>query len=70
MAAREFKTGCTGKKEFQTFCLASASAKRLNRRDGDTHVEAYHCRCCNRFHVGESRSYGVRHRKRDSDNQG
>lgn len=48
-------TGCTGKKHFTRFALARAAAKRSNRHDHGRHLEAYHCRHCNGFHVGESR---------------
>lgn len=51
------KVGCTGKKHFAKFGHAERAAKRCNRRDGRAHVQAYHCRNCNGFHVGEARSY-------------
>lgn len=53
----EFVPGCTGKKAFARFTQAEEAAKRLNRRDGSAHVEAYHCKHCNGAHVGENRDY-------------
>lgn len=50
--------GCTGKKQFPNYKLASTSAKRLRDRDRGAHVEPYHCTHCNRFHVGEARGHG------------
>lgn len=52
--------GCTGKKAFATFCQAKRAAKRMNRVHDDGHLEAYACRHCHRFHVGEARDYGRR----------
>lgn len=57
------KTGCTGKRAFARFSQATHVAKRRNRKDGGAHVEAYHCRHCDQFHVGEARSYGQRRRE-------
>lgn len=62
--ANMIKAGCTGKRSFDRFSLADKAAKRRNREDGDAHVEAYHCRVCNQFHVGEDRSYGLRDARR------
>lgn len=56
MTARLYVTGCTGKKRFDSFGYASTAAKRRNRHDR-AHLEPYHCRHCNGFHVGESRRY-------------
>jgi hypothetical protein len=55
-----FKAGCTGKAVFIRFDQAERAATRRNRKDGGAHVEAYHCRHCHRFHVGENRQYGKR----------
>jgi hypothetical protein len=57
MTARDFVTGCTGKRRFICFGHARRAAKRRNRHD-QSHLEAYHCRHCGGFHVGESRRYG------------
>lgn len=51
------KTGCTGKRHFSRFAQAAKAAKRRRRMDGGAHVEAYHCRHCDGFHIGEARSY-------------
>ena len=51
------KVGCTGKRQFARFCQADKAAKRRRRLDGGAHVEAYHCRHCNGFHIGENRDY-------------
>ena len=61
------KAGCTGKREFGTFTQAKRGAVRLNRRDQGAHVEAYHCKFCHRFHVGEARSYGRDDARRGAD---
>jgi hypothetical protein len=55
---RRHVTGCTGKREFARFDQAARAAQRRNRKDGGAHLEPYHCRHCNRFHVGEARSHG------------
>jgi hypothetical protein len=60
------KPGCTGKKHFAKFGQAATVAKRRNRCDGGAHLEAYHCRFCNGFHVGEARSYGQRKPKSEA----
>jgi hypothetical protein len=60
-----FIAGCSGKKHFTRFTLANKAAARRNRRDGGAHLEAYHCRNCNGFHVGESRAYKQRDRRRE-----
>jgi len=59
MAAYPVQAGCTGKKQFDKFSQADKAAKRRNRSD-NAHLEAYHCRHCGSFHVGEARSYGQR----------
>lgn len=59
------KTGCTGKWSFATFGQAGHSAEKLNRRDHNTHVEPYHCRHCNKFHVGENRSHGLKDARKE-----
>jgi aspartate carbamoyltransferase regulatory subunit len=43
--------GCSGKRCFDTWNDAAREAQMV-RRHKDGHVEAYHCRYCNRFHVG------------------
>ena len=55
---RDHHAGCTGKKQFLRFTQADQAAKRRRRLDNGAHVEAYHCKHCNSFHVGEARSYG------------
>lgn len=57
--------GCTGKKSFERFNQAENAARRRNRHDGDAHLEAYHCRHCNRFHIGENRSYKVKDKRKE-----
>jgi len=57
--------GCTGKRSFERFHQAAVAAKRRRRMDGGAHVEAYHCRHCNQFHVGEAMSHGQRDRRKD-----
>lgn len=59
------KIGCTGKRQFSRFGQAARAAKRRRRHDGGAHVEAYHCRHCNAFHIGEARDYGKRRRKEE-----
>lgn len=57
-------TGCTGKKRFTRFGTADQAAVRMRRNDDDAHVEAYHCKHCNGFHLGEARAHGKKdHRK-------
>jgi hypothetical protein len=65
MATADHVVGCTGKREFVRFDLARRAAKRRNRKDGGAHVEPYHCRHCNRFHVGERRDHGHRDKRRE-----
>jgi len=55
--------GCTGKSRFTRFGQAERAAVRRNRKDGGSHLEAYHCRHCHGFHVGEARDYRPRKRK-------
>ena len=59
------KVGCTGKRQFARFGQAARAAKRRRRMDGGAHVEAYHCRHCNAFHIGEARDYGKRRRREE-----
>lgn len=54
------RAGCTGKSAFDQFAQAAHAAKRRNRQSSDAHLEAYHCKHCNHYHVGESRTYGQR----------
>lgn len=58
------RAGCTGKKAFPLFDLAAKAAKRRRSHDGGAHVEAYHCRVCRQFHVGERRDYGQKDARR------
>lgn len=44
--------GCGGKRVYESFLLAAKMAKRT-RRQKECKVEAYSCRVCHRFHVGE-----------------
>lgn len=62
---QRIQAGCTGKRSFTQFTLADQAATRRNRKDGGAHVEAYHCRHCNSFHVGEARSHGRRDARKD-----
>lgn len=57
--------GCSGKKPLDSFERARGVAERMNRRDGDAHLVAYHCRHCGRYHVGESREYGKADARRE-----
>lgn len=57
--------GCTGKRVFTRFGLAAAAAKRRRRKDGGAHVEPYHCKHCNHFHVGEAMEHGRRDRRKE-----
>jgi hypothetical protein len=66
MSTEEHKIGCTGKREFGTFCQAKRAAKRMNRAHEAGHLEAYACRHCHRFHVGEARDYGRRKPKSET----
>ena len=59
------KVGCSGKRQFAKFCQAARAAKHRNRTDGDAHLEAYHCKHCQGFHVGEARDYGHRDRRKE-----
>jgi hypothetical protein len=52
--------GCGGKRAYESFTVAERMAKRTNRGREDAHVEAYHCRHCNHFHVGENTRYAQR----------
>jgi hypothetical protein len=61
----EHVVGCTGKKRFISFRTASRAAKRLRQRDDEAHTEAYHCRHCAGFHVGEARDHGKRDQRKD-----
>ena len=56
--SEQHKTGCTGKRQFARFAQAAKAAKRRRRLDGGAHVEAYYCRHCDGFHIGEARSHG------------
>ena len=57
--------GCTGKKRFIRFSTAKRAAKRLRQNDDQAHTEAYACRHCVGFHVGEARDHGKRNPKKD-----
>lgn len=48
----DHKPGCTGKKPFGTMQAARRRAK-IMRRKYDKPLEAYHCRHCRAFHIGE-----------------
>lgn len=58
--------GCTGKREFARFDQAARSAKRRNRDTDAAHLEPYHCRHCNKFHVGEARDHGRRDARKEA----
>ena len=46
--------GCTGKRAFGKFCQARTAADRMRRQHEDgCKVEAYRCRHCGMFHVGQ-----------------
>jgi hypothetical protein len=49
----EHAQGCTGKLRYAAFQAARAVARFIRRSDRASHVEAYHCRHCHGFHVGE-----------------
>lgn len=57
--------GCTGKKRFVRFGTADRAATRMRRNDDESHCEAYHCKHCNGFHLGEARAYGKRNAKKE-----
>lgn len=57
MTPRGVVAGCTGKKVFLTFTKAASVAKRMRKTNRECHVESYHCQHCQKFHVGENRSY-------------
>jgi acetyl esterase/lipase len=57
--------GCTGKVRLTGFRQARQAAKRLRQKDNGAHVEAYACKACHGFHVGESRNYGKKSAKKD-----
>lgn len=44
--------GCGGKRIYESFKVAEKLAKR-QRRDRHTNVEAYRCKVCTRYHIGE-----------------
>lgn len=45
--------GCGGKRIYETFKVANKLAKR-QRRERHAQVEPYHCKKCNRYHIGEA----------------
>lgn len=64
---RDHYAGCSGKVKFATYKQADRSAKvmRQNHERG-CHVEAYHCKHCQHFHVGEPRDYGRKDARREA----
>ena len=54
--------GCQGKQQYPTFADAQRSAETL-RRHREGAVSPYHCKSCNRFHVG-NRGQGFLRRER------
>jgi hypothetical protein len=64
--AERFIAGCSGKVQFLTFTKAASTAKRMRKGNRDCHVEAYHCLHCQKFHVGENRSYGKTNPRKDA----
>lgn len=65
MPANPIIPGCTGKLQIDTFKRASDRAAKMRKRDGGAHVEAYLCRHCHKFHVGEARSYGRKDKRKE-----
>ena len=47
-----FHPGCTGKVALRNFKIAQREARSMNRDREGLAVTAYHCRHCNKFHVG------------------
>lgn len=43
--------GCKGKKPYRSFVFAELVASRSAKRNGEP-MHAYHCKRCNKFHVG------------------
>lgn len=46
--------GCGGKRIYESFKVAETLAKR-QRRSRDCTVEAYRCRTCRHYHIGETK---------------
>ena len=60
----DFKPGCTGKKAFTSHGQAAHRAKRMRQdHEGSCFVEAYHCRFCGQFHIGQARDREARKAK-------
>ncbi len=60
----EFRAGCKGKKAFAHHGQAEHRAKRMRQNhERDCFVEAYRCRHCGQWHVGQSRGGDVRRLK-------
>jgi hypothetical protein len=52
-APERFTAMCMGKRTYETFTEASKIAKRMNRQHDGGSNQAYSCRSCSKFHVGE-----------------
>ena len=50
----EASNHCDPKNPIGTWALAEKAAKRLNRHEGEEHVEPYKCRVCPAYHVGRA----------------
>lgn len=44
---------CRGKRAYDTFSVAAKMAQRTTRGTGDA-MQPYHCRHCDRFHIGDA----------------
>lgn len=60
----EHAQGCTGKLRYAAFCDARNVARFIRRQDEAARVQAYHCRHCHGFHVGEQERRRARRRAR------
>lgn len=58
-----YKFGCTGKSKFLTFSQAARTAKHMTKRS-DVGLDAYHCVHCDQYHVGGSRSFKIRDKRK------
>lgn len=52
VVAEGTRHGCGGKRVYESHATATKMAKRT-RRQYENRVEAYRCRACGRWHVGE-----------------
>ena len=43
--------GCTGKRKFVTYTMAKGAARNATRKNNEP-MNAYMCRSCHKFHIG------------------